>query len=223
VKANFGLHLFRNVDRKQFRYTFRNTLDTSTRTLNLTRRLGVVRPRDLDAHGIARTYLRRLRARGKLRLIGRGLYALADAEPSDQHNLAIVARRVPDAVVCLLSALRVHDLTTQSPFEVWIAIPKTARTPKVDGVPVRIVRMAEKPLTAGVMRIRVDGVMVPVFELEKTVVDCFRFRARIGLDVALEAMREYLRRPHRDLERLLKHAAVDRVALSMRPYLEAML
>ncbi|MFY9345698.1 MAG: type IV toxin-antitoxin system AbiEi family antitoxin domain-containing protein [Planctomycetota bacterium] len=197
-------------------------MDAAQRTLSLVKHLGILRPRDLDNLGIARTYLQRLLEQGKLRRVGRGLYALADADLSIQSDLAAVARRVPDAVVCLLTALRVHDLTTQLPFEVWIAIPKRARTPKVEGVPIRVVRMAPGPLAAGVVMMKIDGVQVPVFELEKTVVDCFRFRASIGLDVALEAMREYLRRPRRNLERLLQHAAVDRVAVSMRPYLEAM-
>ena len=198
-------------------------MDPSQRTLRLARRLGVLRPRDLEAHGIARTYLQRLRDKGLLRQVGRGLYVLADADLSPQSNLAAVARRVPGAVVCLLSALRLHELTTQSPFEVWIAIPRLARVPKAEGLPVRVVRMTPKPLAAGVTKVRIDGVQVSVFDIEKTVADCFRFRDRIGLDVALEAMREYLRRPRRNVERLMHYARIDRVADSMRPYLEAML
>src|SRR5262245_47137199 len=186
-------------------------MDPAQRTLSLARRLGILRPKDLGAHGIARTYLQRLRDQGLLRQVGRGLYVPAEANLSAQSNLAAVARRVPGAVVCLLSALRVHDLTTQSPFEVWIAIPKRARMPKANGVPLRVVRMAPKPLAAGVVKVRVDGVQVPVFDLEKTVADCFRFRARIGLDVAIEAMRECLRRPRRNVERLLSYAAINRV------------
>jgi predicted transcriptional regulator of viral defense system len=126
-------------------------------------------------------------------------------------------------VVCLLSALRIHDLTTQSPFEVWIAIPRRARTPKLDDVPVRVVRMAPDVLAAGVVAVKIDGVAVPVFDLEKTVVDCFRFRSRIGLDVALEALREYVRQPQRRLERLLRYAQIGRVRKSIQPYLEALL
>jgi predicted transcriptional regulator of viral defense system len=198
-------------------------MDSAQRALALARHHGVLRPRDLEVHGIARTYLQRLRDQGKLRQVGRGLYVLAGSRQSMQSSLAAVARRVPGAVVCLLSALRVHDLTTQAPFETWIAIPTRARTPKLDGLPVRVVRMAKAPLAAGVAHRKVDGVQVPVFDLEKTVVDCFRFRNRIGLDVALEAMREYVRRPRRNVERLLHYAAVDRVAKAIRPYLQAML
>ena len=140
-----------------------------------------------------------------------------------QGNLAAVARRVPGAVVCLLSALRLHEFTTQQPFEVWIAIPTRARTPRIDDLPIRVVRMAAAPLSTGVAARKIDGVRVPVFDLEKTVVDCFRFRSRIGLDVALEALREYVRRPRRDLDRLLRYATTCRVAKAIRPYLEALL
>lgn len=179
-------------------------MDASQRTLALAKRHGVLRPRDLQAHGIARTYLQRLRDQGRLRQVGRGLYVLADADLSPQSNLAAVSRRVPGAVVCLLSALRFHELTTQNPYEIWIAIPTRARAPKLADLPTRVVRMAPAALTAGVGKHRIDGVLVPVFDVEKTEVDCFRYRNRIGPDVALEAIREYLRRPRRNLELLLR-------------------
>lgn len=197
-------------------------MDATRKILGLAQKHGVLRPRDLADHGIPRTHLRRLLDEGVLQLLGRGIYALADAELSPQSNLAAIARRVPHAVICLLSALRLHDLTTQAPFETWIAIGTRARTPKLEGLPLRVVHMAPAPLSAGVVRRTIDGVRVPVFDLEKTVVDCFRFRNKIGLDVALEAMREYLRRPRRNVDRLLHYAEVDRVQAAMRPYLEAM-
>lgn len=191
------------------------------RALELARSLGVLRPKDLQAHNIARTNLQRLVDRGRLRKAGRGLYVPADHEPSLHGSLALVARQSPAAVACLLTALRVHELTSQAPFEVWIAIGLKQRAPKVDGVPIRVVRMSEAPLTTGVEHHAIDGVKVPVFDIEKTVVDCFRFRNRIGLDVALEAIRDYLRRPGRNVDRLLHYAKVDRVTTSIRPYLEA--
>ena len=190
--------------------------------LALARKVGVLRPRDLVGHGLARTQLRRLVDQGLMEKVGRGLYVLADRQPSAQHALAAVARRVPHAVVCLLSALRVHELTTQAPFETWIAIGTRARTPKLDGLPLHVVHMSKAPLTAGVEYRKIDGVRVAVFDLEKTVVDCFRFRNKIGLDVALEAIREYLRRPQRNLDRLMQYATIDRVAKAIRPYLEAL-
>ncbi len=198
-------------------------MDPSQRTLALAKRHGVLRPRDLEAHGIARTYLQRLRDQGHLRQVGRGLYVLAETDLSAQSNLAAVSRRVPGAVVCLLSALQFHELTTQAPFEIWIAIPTRSRAPKLADLPTRVVRMAPAPLGVGVTKHKVDGVLVPVFDIEKTVVDCFRYRNRIGLDVALEAIREYLRRPRRNLDRLLHYAKVDGVKATIRPYLEAML
>lgn len=190
--------------------------------LKLARKQGVLRPKDLQAHGIARTHLQRLVERGLLRRVGRGLYVATDREPSLHGSLAAVARHAPAAVVCLLSALRFHELTTQAPFEVWIAIPTGRRTPRIEAVPLRVVRMARQPLTAGVERHVVDGVSVPIFDLEKTVVDCFRFRNRIGLDVALEALRDYLQRRKRNVDRLLHYAKIDRVSTKIRPYLEAM-
>lgn len=193
------------------------------RILKLASRLGVLRPRDLDEHGLARTFLQRLVESGAMRRVGRGLYVLADREPSLHGSLAVVAKQAPAAVVCLLSALRFHELTTQAPFEVWIAIPTGHRVPAASGVPLRVVRMARRPLEAGVTVHAIDGVKVPIFDAEKTVVDCFRYRNKIGLDVALEAIREYLRRRNRNVDRLLEYAAIDRVSTTIRPYLEAAL
>lgn len=196
-------------------------MEHSERTLRLARKAGVLRPRDLERHGIARACLQRLVTKGLLRKVGRGLYVAADAGQSLHSNLAAVSRRAPDSVVCLLSALRVHGLTTQSPFEAWIAVGTGSRAPRIEGIPLRVVRMAQGPLSAGVETHTIDGVRVRVFDLEKTVVDCFRYRGRVGLDVAIEAMREYLRRPRRKVARLLHYAEVDRVVRTIRPYLEA--
>jgi predicted transcriptional regulator of viral defense system len=193
----------------------------SERALELARKLGVLRPMDLQAQGIARTHLQRLVERGELHKVGRGLYVPADQEPSLHGSLAAVARHAPAAIVCLLSALRLHELTTQNPFVVWIAIATGQRAPRIQGVPLRVVRMAGQPLTTGIERHVIDGVAVPVFDIEKTVVDCFRFRNRIGLDVALEAIRDYMRRPRRKVDRLMHYAKIDRVSNTMRPYLEA--
>ncbi len=197
-------------------------MEAAAQVIKLARKLGVLRPRDLARHGLPRTLLQRLVADDRLRKVGRGLYVVADAEPSLHHSLAVIARRVPGAVVCLLSALRVHRVTTQNPFESWVAIATGSRAPRIDGLPLRVVRMAPEPLAAGVIRCDIDGIEVPVFDLEKTVVDCFRFRNTIGLDVALEAIREYFRRPRRRVDRLLYYAEVDRVTESIRPYLEAL-
>lgn len=206
-----------------FTIRFVTPMNAEDKILELTRVSGILRSRDLEAHGIARTHLQRLQTKDKLRKVGRGLYVLAEHEATMHSGLAAIAKHTEAAVVCLLSALRVHELTTQAPFEVWIAIPTGHRPPKSTGAPVRVVRMATEPLAAGVEQHQIDGVSVPVFDAEKTVVDCFRFRNRIGLDVALEAMRDYLKRPGRSVDQLLHYARIDRVANTIRPYLEAML
>ena len=193
------------------------------RALQIARKNGVLRPRDLAEEGIARTQLQRLVAKGSLLRIGRGLYVASDQEPTLHSSLAAAAHRVPQGVICLLSALRFHKLTTQSPHQVWIAVPARAHPPKSDGVPFQVVKMAPGPLGAGIEKHTIDGVAVPIFDPAKTVADCFRFRNRIGMDVALEAMRDYLQRKTRDLDLLLEHAKVNRVRNSIQPYLESML
>jgi predicted transcriptional regulator of viral defense system len=198
-------------------------MSSEERVLDLARQQGVLRPRDLLKHGLARTFLQRLVESGALRKVGHGLYVPADREPSLHGSFAAVARQTPAAVVSLLSALRFHELTTQAPYEVWIAIPTRHRTPTGGDVPLRVVRMASRPHAAGVTRHDIDGVSVPIFDAEKTVVDCFRYRNKIGIDVALEAIREYLRRPGRNVDLLLDYAKIDRVSTTIQPYLEAAL
>jgi len=193
----------------------------ATQVLRLARAQGALRPRDLAAEGIAPVYIQRLAARGQLVRVGRGLYTLPNASVTEHHSLAEAAKRLPRAVVCLLSALRFHGLTTQAPFEVWLAIDPKARSPRTQTPPLRIVRMSGERLRAGVERHRVEGVDVQVFSRAKTVADCFRFRNKIGLDVALEALREYLRDKGR-LDAVLRFAEIDRVARVIRPYAEAM-
>jgi len=153
--------------------------------------------------------------------VGRGLYRLARAETSEHITLAEAAKLVPNGVVCLLSALSFHGLTTQIPHEVWMAIDVKARRPKVAGVPLRIVRFSGKALTAGVEIHRIDGVPVKITCPAKTVADCFKYRNKIGLDVALEALRECRRQRKCSLEDLWHYAKICRVANVMKPYLEA--
>ena len=184
------------------------------------RKRAVIRPRDLDALGVPRSYLARLVATGELERIGRGMYRLARARVTEHHSLALAAARVPRAVVCLLSALRYHGLTTQAPFEVWLAIAPKARLPAPGDPPLRIVRMGGKARTAGVELHRIEGVPVSITGPARTVADCFKFRNKIGLDVALEALRDFRRR-RGDLDDLWRQARLLRVANVLRPYLEA--
>ena len=192
------------------------------RVLKLARQAGVLRPRDLDAEGIPRVYLRRLLAEGLLDHPGRGLYVAAGLKPSPNHSLAEACKRVPHAVVCLLSALQFHELTTQAPFEVWLAIGERARQPRVGYPPLRIVRFSGSALEDGIKGYRVEGVAVKVYSPAKTVADCFKYRNKIGLDVALEALRDCWKKRRATMDELWKAAQICRVANVMRPYLESL-
>ena len=163
-----------------------------------------------------------LARQGKLIRLCRGLYALPDRPVSEHASLAEVASKHPNVVVCLLSALQFHGLTTQSPSEVWVAIANKARAPKMDYPPLRIVRFSGDALTEGVEEHRVDGVTVQVTSVAKTVADCFKYRNKIGLEVALEALREAWNANRVKMDDLWRCAQVCRVANVMRPYLEAL-
>jgi len=198
-----------------------NAASPAQRILSIARRAGAIRAADLVRRGIPQVYLRRLERRGVLVRTARGLYRLADAAVTEHHGLAVVARRVPHAVTCLLSALSFHHLTTQLPHEVWIAIARSARRPKTDWPPLRVLRMSGRALTEGVETHRLEGVRVRVFNVAKTVADCFKYRNKIGLDVALEALREAWRARRVTMDDLWRYAEVNRVARVMRPYLES--
>lgn len=191
------------------------------RVLELARNEGLIRPRDLVARGLPRVALTRLVRQGLLHRVGRGLYAIPDRPVSEHSALAEVARKHPQAIVCLLSALRVHELTTQSPFEVWLAIPNKARAPKIDSPPLRIVRFSGAALTEGIDEHNIDGVKVRVTNVARTVADCFKFRNKIGLDVALEALREAWH-ARVSMDELWHFATLCRVANVMRPYMESL-
>lgn len=194
----------------------------SENLLDLARTQGLIRACDLTPLGIPRVALTRAVRRGELERIGRGLYGLPGRVVSAQGTLAEVARKVPNGVVCLLSALRFYELTTQSPFEVWLAIENKAVKPKLDYPPLRIVRFSGAALTEGVEKHVVDGVTVRVTSVAKTVADCFKYRNKIGLDVALEALREAWNAKRMTGDEIWHYAKVCRVANVMRPYLESL-
>lgn len=195
---------------------------TAEKLLNLVRAQGLVRPIDLAPLGIPRVALTRAVRRGQLERVGRGLYGLTARPVSAHGTLAEVARRVPKGVVCLLSALRFHGLTTQAPFQVWLAIDNKAAAPKLDYPPLRLVRFSGAALTEGVEDHVVDGVTVRVTSVAKTVADCFKYRNKIGLDAALEALREAWSTRRMTSDEIWHYAMVDRVANVMRPYLESL-
>lgn len=192
------------------------------RVLDLAREKGILRPRDLHLQGLPADYLWRLYRKDKLEKVGRGLYAFPDADIGEHHSLVEATLRVPHGVVCLLSALRLHELTTQSPFEVWMAIEVKARRPKEKIIPLRIVRFSGEAFTAGVESHRVEGTEVKVYSPAKTVADCFKYRNKIGLDVAMEALRDCWRKKLVTADDLWRYAEVCRVARVMRPYMESL-
>src|SRR5262245_45789728 len=185
--------------------------------LSLIRRQGMVRPRDLESHGIPRMVLTRLHRNGVLERSSRGIYVLAEGEPTEHHDLAEACKRVPHGVVCLLSALRFHGLTTQAPFEVWLAIDRKARLPRVEHPPLHIVRFPAEALAEGVEEQEIEAVPVRVTTPARTVVDCFAYRNKVGLDVALEALRDCWRRRRATMDELHRAARARRMANVMRP------
>ena len=193
----------------------------SQRLLDLVRTQGVITPKDLRAHGIPREYLSRLHNKGVLERSSRGVYYLPEAEITEHHSLAEAAKAVPRGVICLLSALQFHGLTTQAPYEVWIAIDYKAYRPQGDGLPLRVVRFSGQALTAGVEEHLIEGIPVKIYSPAKTIVDCFKYRNKIGLDVALEALRDYWRSGRASADDLWTYAKICRVANVMRPYMEA--
>ena len=189
--------------------------------LALARKRPLLRARELAEHGLPTIALTRLVAAGKLDRVARGVYTLPGQPLSEHRSLAEACVLVPQGVICLLSALRVHEIGTQAPFEVWMAIPHNAPAPRVARPSLRIVRMSGASLSEGIETRRIDGVKVPIFSAEKTVADCFKFRNKLGIDVALEALRDGWSRGLLSMDALTRHAATDRVANVMRPYLES--
>jgi len=170
--------------------------ETHKLDLKRLRRAGIgafFRPSQLEALGISYDELRRLVTRGIVERLGRGLYRLADAEPSEHYTLAAVCARVPESIVCLLSALSVHEIGTQLPHEVWLAIPHKADPPRVPGIKVRLIRFSGAAWSYGIQRTEFEGVPARITSPARTIVDCFRFERLIGREAALEALYDSLR------------------------------
>lgn len=184
---------------------------------------GMKRTRDLEALGVSREYLRKLADGGLIVRETRGVYSLPGREITIHHSLVEAAVQVPHGVICLLSALRFHDLTTQSPFEVWIAIENNTWSPRLEYPPLRVIRLTGASLAEGIEEHQVEGVTLRVYSLAKTVVDCFKFRNRYGLDVALEALAETFRYRRATADEVWHFAQRLRMTNVMRPYLEAIL
>ena len=190
------------------------------RALDLLYRKGLLRASDLDAIGVPRVVLSRLTASGQMKRVGRGLYRLPGSSQSEYESLATVAVKVPQAVFCLLTALQFHELTTQLPRQIWIAMPRGSHTPRIDYPPVKMVQMAGDTYSAGIEEHERDGAKLRVYSIAKTVADCFKYRNKIGLDVALEALKEVRAKRSASADDLWRYAKICRVTNVMRPYLE---
>lgn len=192
------------------------------KVVQLVRKRGVLRPAELAKHGLPRIALTRLSKKGEIERIGRGLYALPDSDSREDRTVAEAARKVPGGVVCLLTALRLHRLTTQSPREVWIAIGEKDWKPVPAYPPLRIVRFSGPAKTQGIVEISIGKSSVRTYNLAKTIADCFKYRNKVGLDVALEALREAWRGRRVTADELWRYAKICRVSNVMRPYLESL-
>lgn len=185
---------------------------------------GMLRTSNAIRLGIHPRTLYALRDSGEIEQVGRGLYRLTSAPLLSSPDLVPIAFRIPNAVVCLISALAHHSLTTQIPHAVDIALPSHAQIPKIDGIPLRVFWYPESSFRAGVDLTAIDGVSVRIYSPEKTIADCFKYRNKIGLDLAIEALKSYRERtPKPNRAALMKFAKINRVQRVMRPYLEAVL
>lgn len=189
--------------------------------LQLFKQMDIVRPLDAEAAGISGSYLNALYSKGILERPSRGLYTLPNTEPSEFRSIVEACKHSPNAIVCLLSALRIHDLTTQSPYEVWLAIGERDRKPQMTYPPIRIVRFSGASRVYGIEKRKIEGVTIPVYSAAKTVADCFKYRNKIGLDVAIEALRDCRSSRKATIDQIWLAAKVCRMANVMRPYLEA--
>lgn len=180
------------------------------------------RPRDVTPLGVSHYQIQRMVAQGRVERVGRGLYRLAAVEATEMETVAMVASAIPHAIVCLLSALRVHELGTQSPRQVWLALDRKARKPSRFPAAVRLVRFSGQMLTYGVVTQRIQGVSVRMTTPARTVVDCFRYRNKIGLDVAMEALRDAIGSRKAMISEIDRAAEVCRIRTVMAPYLEAL-
>ncbi|ELR99687.1 type IV toxin-antitoxin system AbiEi family antitoxin domain-containing protein [Gloeocapsa sp. PCC 73106] len=184
---------------------------------------GIVRSKDLREMGIHQEYLRLLENQELIVRSGRGIYTLPTGDLTENQSLIEASVRVPHGIICLLSALRFHNLTTQNPFEVWLAIGKGARPPKDEILPLRSIYMSEKTRTEGIEEHLIASIPVRVYNVPKTVADCFKYRNKIGHDVALEALRECWRERRCTMDELWHYAKICRVSNVMRPYIESLI
>jgi predicted transcriptional regulator of viral defense system len=196
-----------------------NTIENAI--LEMARKNGVVRAREVREAGLHAEYLRKLCKTGQLIRAGRGLYSLADGDFTEHHSLAEACMRVPHGIICLLSALSYHQIGTQNPHQIWMAIDRAMRKPKVDYPPIRVFRFSGPSLREGIEVKNIEGVSVQVYNPAKTIADCFKYRNKVGIDVAIEALKECWRSRRCTIDELFHYAKICRVRNIMQPYMEA--
>lgn len=196
--------------------------ETIQKTLKIAKKMGVIRPKDLDRYNIGRKYLHILYQKGLLEKVGRGLYSSPESLITEHRTMIEVCKQIPKGVICLLSALNYHGLTTQLPHQVWIAIDFKASCPRNLENPVKVVYFSGKALNEGVEEIKIEGINVKIYNPAKTVTDCFKYRNKIGVDVAVEALKSCLEGQKAKPADIMYYARICRVSSVIKPYMEAM-
>ena len=197
-----------------------NSNTTENAILEMARKTGVIRACEIREAGLHPEYLRKLCKSGHLIRTSRGLYSLADGDITEHHSFAEACKRIPHGIICLLSALSYHEIGTQNPHQIWMAIDRTMRKPKVDYPPIRIFRFSGPSLKEGIEEKKIEGVSVRVYNPAKTVADCFKYRNKVGIDVAIEALKECWRSRRCEIDKLVHYARICRVSNIIQPYME---
>ena len=198
-------------------------MERNEKVLKIAKEKGIVRASDLEAEGISRNYLYAFCKSGLLQKLSRGLYTLPDGPITEHINLIEVAKRIPNTVICLISALSFHDLTTQIPHEIWVTLPRGAWRPKIDYPPLTLTYVSGDAYSFGIQEHIIQGVAVKMYSPAKTVADCFKFRNKVGMDVAMEAIRDVWRSRKATMDELVKAAEICKVSKVMLPRLEAII
>jgi len=184
---------------------------------------GILRTAQAKKLGINQRTLVEMNELGLVLRVSRGIYRLRDMPPLGNPDLVTISLRIPEAVICLISALSFHDLTTQIPYKIYIALPRSIKRPRIEYPPLDIVWPSDKPYHAGIEEHSIDGVAVSIYNREKTVADCFKFRNKIGQDIAIEALKDYMRDPRANVESILHFSKINRVDRIIKPYIESMI
>lgn len=183
---------------------------------------GILRASTAMKLGVPKRAIYEMLDQGEIQREARGVYRLSEYPPLGNPDLVQVSLRIPKGVIFLLSALYIYRLTSQIPRQVHLAVPQGVKAPRLDYPPIRVFHLSKGPYLAGIQPVQLDGVEVPVYREEKTIADCFKYRSRFGVDLGIEALREYMRRPSRDVALLMRYAKIDRVERALRPYVEAL-